>query len=77
MQGVDGNYFFHYRNYMAKKVGRPPKPEGSTLPEVFQIRLTADDKARWALAAEKSGKSLSDWIRTNLDKAAGKAPKGR
>lgn len=62
---------------MAAKRGRPPKPEGETLPEVLQIRLTADDKARWAKAADIAGKTLSDWMRTCLDKAAGKALKGQ
>lgn len=70
MQGVDGRFFSHYRNDMGKTRGRPPKPEGTTLPEVLQIRLTGDDKARWMAAAERSGVSLSEWIRDRLEKAA-------
>ena len=50
--------------------------EGTTLPETLQIRLTADDKARWSKAAKAAEQSLSEWIRDCLDKAAGKAQRG-
>jgi predicted HicB family RNase H-like nuclease len=60
---------------MAKPLGRPPKPKGTTLPETFQIRLTADDKARWAKAAKAAGTSLSEWVRESLNKASGAKPK--
>ena len=56
---------------MAKtRLGRPPKPEGTTLPETLQIRLTADDKARFYAAAERVGVSVSEWMRNRLTKAA-------
>lgn len=58
---------------MAKKrIGRPPKPEGTTLPETLQIRLTADDKARFYAAAERANLSVSEWMRDRLSKAANK-----
>lgn len=56
--------------FMGKSRGRPPKPEGETLPEVLQIRLTPEDKARWTLAAKHSGQSLSEWMRERLNALA-------
>ena len=76
LQGVDEKIFGHYRNDMGPQRGRPPKPKGTTLPETLQIRLTADDKARWSKAAKAAEQSLSEWIRDCLDKAAGKAQRG-
>lgn len=56
---------------MAKKqFGRPPKPEGTTLPETLQIRLTADDKERFYEAAKRADMSVSEWMRDRLTKAA-------
>lgn len=55
---------------METKRGRPPKPDGERAEEVFQIRLTAADKAAWREAAERAGESLAAWIRDRLDKAA-------
>ena len=51
-------------------MGRPPKPEGTTLPETLQIRLTADDKAEFYAAARRAGASVSEWMRDRLKKAA-------
>lgn len=53
-----------------QRLGRPPKPPGTTLPETLQIRLTADDKARFYAAAAKVGMSVSEWMRDRLTKAA-------
>ena len=59
------------------KRGRPPKPAGEKAGEVFQIRLTADDKASWREAAERADLPLAAWIRDRLNKAAKReAPKG-
>jgi uncharacterized protein (DUF1778 family) len=62
---------------MEKKRGRPPKPEGTTLPGTLQIRVTDDDKSLWLKAAEAAGQSLSEWMRDCLTKAATKAQKKR
>ncbi len=55
---------------MGKARGRPPKPEGTTIPEAMNIRVTAEDKARWTQAAASAGKTLSQWIRGTLDAKA-------
>ena len=34
---------------------------------VFQIRLTDDDRARWAAAAKAKGLTLAEWLRTAAD----------
>lgn len=52
------------------RIGRPPKPEGTTLPETLQIRLTADDKAEFYAAAKRAGQTVSEWMRDRLKKAA-------
>lgn len=53
-----------------KRLGRPPKPKGNTLPETLQIRLTLDDKARFFAAAERANMTFSEWMRDRLTKAA-------
>ena len=61
---------------MAKlRSGRPPKPPGTTLPETLQIRLTADDKARFYAAAERAEMTVSEWMRDRLTKAANREAK--
>jgi predicted HicB family RNase H-like nuclease len=55
---------------METKRGRPPKPEGEKAEELFQMRVTADDKNAWRSAAERAGMSLSAWIRDRLNRAA-------
>jgi hypothetical protein len=53
-----------------RRLGRPPKPKGTTLPETLQIRLTGDDKSRFFAAAERAGMTFSEWMRDRLTKAA-------
>lgn len=37
---------------------------------MFSMRLTDEEKARYASAARKAGLSLSAWIRKQLDRAS-------
>jgi hypothetical protein len=54
----------------AKKMGRPPKPPDEVRAGVYQLRLTADERAEYDRAAERAGVNLSEWIRASLTKAA-------
>ncbi len=51
-------------------IGRPPKPDNERAGEVFQVRLTADDKQSWREAAERAELPLAAWIKDRLNKAA-------
>ena len=48
-----------------------PRSETATKDSRLEIRLTAEDKNRLATAAETNGRSLSNWIRFVLLRAAG------
>ena len=51
-------------------MGRPPKAPGEAKSQVYQLRLTADEREQWESAAERAGKTLSEWIRERLNRAA-------
>jgi predicted HicB family RNase H-like nuclease len=55
---------------MEKRMGRPPKAPGEAKSQVYQLRLTADEREQWESAAAKAGKTLSEWIRERLNRAA-------
>jgi predicted HicB family RNase H-like nuclease len=57
---------------MGNKVGRPTRVKGAGAAKIFPIRLTAAEKAAYQKAAKRAGKSLSEWIRDQLDRAAGR-----
>jgi hypothetical protein len=56
---------------MKKKLGRPKKPADSKRSARTEILLTAAEKATFEKTAEKSGLTLSDWIRLRLRESAG------
>ena len=51
-------------------MGRPPKAPAEAKSQVYQLRLTADERELWESAAERAGKTLSEWIRERLNRAA-------
>jgi hypothetical protein len=54
-------------------VGKPA--EGKPRSERIVLRVLTDERARWTRAAEKSGITLSAWIRTLANEAAPKKRK--
>jgi hypothetical protein len=55
---------------MGKKMGRPPLAPGEAKDEVFQLRLTGDERAQYERAAKRAGVPLAAWIRERLSRAA-------
>jgi len=51
-------------------MGRPPLDPGEAKDQVFQLRLTAAEKASYESAAKRVGKPLAKWIRDLLNRAA-------
>ena len=51
---------------MTKRQGAPRKSPDIAKSKVFQLRLTETEKEAFRLAAERDGKTLSDWIRDRL-----------
>ncbi len=49
----------------ARRRGRPVSPTGAR--ETFQLRVTADQRARWQAKAEARVQSESEWAREALD----------
>lgn len=45
-------------------------PRAGTAGQPVTIRATADERAVWAAAAERAGKTLSDWLRQLANRAA-------
>jgi uncharacterized protein (DUF1778 family) len=45
-------------------MGRPAKPEGEKLSGRLEIRVTPEEREQMRIAAESSGKSVSEWIRS-------------
>jgi predicted HicB family RNase H-like nuclease len=52
------------------KAGRPPRDPKSGASKHFIMRLTDAERESYALAAERAGMSLSEWIRERLSRAA-------
>jgi uncharacterized protein (DUF1778 family) len=46
--------------------GRPKKPKGQTRQNVLRIRLTADERKLFDLAAKEQGLDTSAWARSEL-----------
>ena len=55
---------------MEKRMGRPPLDPGDAKNQVYQLRLTAVERASYEAAAKRAGKTLSTWIRDKLSRAA-------
>jgi uncharacterized protein (DUF1778 family) len=52
-----------------RPLGRPLKGETQKTARI-NLRAEPDDKARYEKAAAKAGLSLTDWIKSRLDRAA-------
>jgi uncharacterized protein (DUF1778 family) len=50
-------------------------PRAGTAGKPVTIRATAEERALWERAAERAGKSLSDWLRRLANRAAGRSKK--
>lgn len=48
-------------------------PRSGTAAAPVTIRATADERAAWEASAMRAGKTLSDWARTRLNRAAARA----
>lgn len=64
-------YYWQMTNIKFKKRGRPEgyranNPASQKLP----VRVTEDQLLKYRTTAEEKGTTLSDWVRTTLDKAA-------
>lgn len=57
------------RKARPKKVGRPKLAEDQAKAKIVPVRFAAKELQRMTAAAETSGKSLSEWIRSTLDAA--------
>jgi predicted HicB family RNase H-like nuclease len=57
---------------MADKVGRPARDQKSGAAKIVPIRMSDAEKAAYQKAAKRAKVSLSEWIRDQLDKAAGR-----
>ena len=57
-------------------MGRPPKEPDNLRSQVYQLRLTDSEREAYDRAASRAGKSLSEWMREWLSRAARKGPKG-
>ena len=55
---------------MGKRTGRPPLDPGEAKDQVYQLRLTAAERASYEAAAQRAGKTVSAWIRDKLLRAA-------
>lgn len=58
---------------MADKVGRPARDPKSGAAKIVPIRMSDAEKAAYQKAAKRSKQTLSEWIRDQLDKAAGRS----
>ena len=55
---------------MEKRMGRPPLNPGEAKDRVYQLRLTVAERASYEAAAKRADKTLADWIRDKLGRAA-------
>jgi hypothetical protein len=68
--GLASHIFCNYNKGMEKRMGRPPLEPGEVKDQVYQLRMTADERAAYEAAAKRAGKPLSKWIREKLNRAA-------
>lgn len=54
-------------------IANPATAAGETVDKQVLIRASEHDRDRWKSAADKSGSTLSAWIRDSLNKAAAEA----
>ena len=54
------------------KRGRPPLPTGEGAASHLHLRVSRDQKAAYVRAAVKQEKKLSEWVTSQLDRAAGR-----
>jgi predicted DNA binding CopG/RHH family protein len=54
-------------------ISNPATSNGETVDKQVLIRASEHDRDRWKQAAEKSGTTLSAWIRDSLNKSASDA----
>ena len=54
-------------------IANPSTSNGETVDKQVLIRASEYDRDRWKSAAEKSGTTLSSWIRDSLNKTAAEA----
>jgi predicted HicB family RNase H-like nuclease len=55
---------------MEKRPGRPTRDPGGEASKIVPIRMTDAERINYQKAAERSGKSLSEWVRDQLNRAA-------
>jgi predicted HicB family RNase H-like nuclease len=55
--------------------GRPPKALDKVLGIRLQMRISAAERKAYEAAADKSGMSMSEWIRETLNKATARSGK--
>jgi hypothetical protein len=54
-----------------KKIGRPILPKGEAKGQIVPVRFKAEDIKKITLAAKKSNKTVSEWIRSLAATALG------
>jgi len=65
--------FVPYNKVMSNKKrgrGRPPKKPEDTASERMEVRATPSERERYERAAELSGLSLSEWVRSWINHGA-------
>lgn len=55
---------------LAKMRRRKPGRPRSAFPGRYQVRHTTEQMRAWQTAAERDGRTLQNWIRWTLDRAA-------
>jgi len=55
---------------MAKGRGRPTRDPSGEPSKIVPIRMTDSERIEYQKAAERSGLSLSEWVRGQLNRAA-------
>jgi hypothetical protein len=55
--------FRKYNSGMEKRRGRPPRDPGGEASKIVPIRMTDAERIEYQKAAERSGLSLSEWVR--------------
>jgi hypothetical protein len=58
---------------VTRKPGRPPIHGRARLAVLVRARILNAERTAWAKAAKAAGVSLSEWIRSSCNRAAGAA----